>query len=497
MNYPRLLCYLGALALLAHTNTQAFSQPSPFPAATVPSSSASDSAEYETDESSANAPDNLQDKDYQNEAVEAEFAPTLLWDNGLTALDFPIHWMTVSHQGTVFLGSMFSKTFTGYSIYNGICKGRQSLPTPAAYPPLIVGTNAIISDSSTALLSLDAESMVINWERLPLRPPRSGNDLRKPLPRPRTNKVSPIVFADKIVTMNTDGLVLFYHNAAPDKSGFPDYIDLKTSPDEEGTFRITPIIKRQVLYTSTTTGHIHFANLNNIQDTGVVKNLPQANRSSIAREVRTPLVAGSNSLFLTTMDGTLNCYSLFNKIGYTFNEPKLQWSVLLPSRCLYHTNRWGYPITRPVVDDMRNAVFVCTKDCVHARSCDTGEEIWHHYVPQGISCPPLLWSHYLLIVSEPKGKIPAKITALDPTDGHTIASQTLRDAPSSEPVVWNNYFVVGYYNGFAECYDLAGNAKKADVKTSTNTTTPTEAAPENAPQASPASATETTSEAEQ
>lgn len=402
-----------------------------------------------------NARDGYHEDAVQDEA-DAEFSPKLLWDNGMTALDFPIQWLTVSHQGTVFMGSMFSKTFTGYSIYNGACKGRQSLSTPASCPPIIVNTNAIICDSSTALTSFNAESLVTNWERLPLRPPRSDNDLRQPLPHPRTNKVSPILFGDKIVTLNTDGLALFYHNEAPDKKNFPDFIELSTSPDEEGTFRITPVIKRQVLYACTTAGHLHFVNLNNIQEIGMVKNLPHASSSTICKEVRVPLVAGSNNILLVTMDGTISNYSLFHKMGNDFKGPELRWSQHLPSQHPYHTNHWGVPVLRPLVDEANEAIFINTKDCVHARDYETGAELWRHRVPQGLSCPPLRWSRYLLVVSEPKGNIPAKITALDPSDGHTIASQPLRDAPSCEPVIWTNYLVVGYHNGYAECYDLAG-----------------------------------------
>ncbi|MBQ7568404.1 PQQ-binding-like beta-propeller repeat protein [bacterium] len=385
----------------------------------------------------------------------AVFKPHLLWTNARSALLFPIQWMAASNQGTLLAGSLFSKTFYLYNIYNGTCKARQTLPAPTAQPPLINGQTAIFYDTSTSLSVFDSETGELNWERLPLRLPQRRNNLRQPLPRPRGSKVKPLMFNDRIATINTDGLVMFYPNRAPSEGSMPDFLMLQTSPDEKGSFTNSPIISRQVLYVCTAAGHLHFANLNNIGEIGMIKNLVANPETTIAKEVRVPILAASPYIYLATMDGTIYCYREFRKFtGQRFTPPTLVWQKKLSSQCEYQSNRWGRPVIMPQTDSTNTVLYVNAKDCAQALDAYTGETLWEHRVPQGIASPPILWSDYVIIISEPKGSIPAKIVALSPTDGHTVAFCELPGVPSCEPLLWDNYLVLGYRNGYAECYSL-------------------------------------------
>ena len=389
------------------------------------------------------------------DAGHAVFKPEILWTNASVPLLFPVQWLAVSSQGTLLAGSLFSKTFYAYNIYTGECKARQTLPAPALTAPLIVGQSAFFSDMSTVLTAFDTETCESTWERFPQRAPKRSSDLRQQLPRPRVCKTRPLLYNDKLVTMNTDGLIVFYPNKAPSEGGIPDFLRLQTSPDERGTFLNTPAIHRQILYACTTAGHLHFVNLNNIDERGMLKNHVDSPEDTIAKEVRVPIAVSSRHIYLTTMDGTVYCYRAFRKyVGSKFVPPQLLWHTKLSGRHRYQSNRRGRPIAMPVLDESQSTLFINAKDCAQALDAETGEKLWEHSVPQGIAAPPLIWNRYLIIISEPHKNMPAKLVALDPGSGATLAFRELPGAPSCEPLLWGDYLVLGYRNGYAECYHL-------------------------------------------
>lgn len=460
---PFLNSFIAAAVLCALASPPVPSEPAHGPAApdqnteaaeTPPAAAASGSVPVASEaDTAASAPG--------HEAEKNAFNPKLIWTNASAPLLFPIQWMAASSQGTLLAGSLFSKTFYAYNIYTGECRARQALATPAWTAPLVVGQSAFFSDMSTALTAFDSETCESVWERFPQRSPRRSGDLRQQLYRPRVCKTKPLLYNDKLVTMNTDGLIIFYPNKAPSEGGIPDFLRLQTSPDELGTFLNTPTIHRQVLYACTTAGHLHFVNLNNIEEIGVIKNQAVSPENTIAKEVRVPLVVSSRYIYLTTMDGTVYCYRTFRKFaGSRATAPTQVWHAKLATQKSYQSNRWGRPIVTPVLDTYRNYLFVNAKDCAQALDADTGETVWKHRVPQGIASPPLLWDQYVLIISEPQGRQPAKLAALDPDSGATVAFRELPGVPSCEPLLWEDYLVLGYRNGYAECYHL-GNGSGA------------------------------------
>ncbi|MDO5295479.1 MAG: PQQ-binding-like beta-propeller repeat protein [bacterium] len=461
MPFLRHLCFglctlsLTAAASFADTSDSADNQPSPSPSAPA-------TAIPETNGTPSPAANNAAN----NHAPLGEeiyvFRPQLLWTNASAPLLFPIHWMAATSQGMLLAGSLFSKTFYVYNLLTGECRARQSLAAPSWASPLVIGQTAVFNDTNATVSSFNSETCESEWERVPHRPRRRSGDLRLQFFRPRVCKTKPLLFNDKLVSMDTDGRVTFYPNKSPEEGGMPDFLTLTSSPDELGTFLNTPAISRQILYACTSVGHLHFVNLNNIAENGMLKVHTGVAEVTTEKEVRVPVLTASRFIYVTTMDGTVYCYRAFRKYSSSkYIEPTLVWQTKLAGQSRYQSNRRGRPIVMPVLDETQSTLFVCAKDCVQALDAETGEILWKHSVPQGIAAPPLLWKQYLLIVSEKQSSQPAKLAALSPDSGETLNFHELSGSPSCEPLLWGNYLVLGYRNGYAECYHL-GEAENSD-----------------------------------
>ncbi len=385
------------------------------------------------------------------------FSPELFWSNATRRLYFPVHWFAVGPQGSVLAGSFWSKTFYTYNINSGHPIGQFSLTDPLSSIPIVYKNSAIMCGLTNTIVSFNTEGGYEDWVRQPLRAPRRARQTNDQLPHPQISKAQMLIFNEKIVTLNADGLVLFVPNRTPQIGDFPSMIMLRSSPDEQGTFLSTPLIDRNVLYACTTRGHLHYVNLNNITEFGRVKNIPADESSTIAREVRVPPVAASHSIIISTMDGTLHSFHPFYRLPGMKQPsvPSLQWKTELAHSHAYQCNRWGRPINTPILDTTKTVIFANSKDYVNAVEASSGQIIWQHHFPSGLNCAPMLWNDYLLVISEKSQDKPARLVALNLEDGSLEGSIDLPADPTSMPLLWSDYLLVGFRNGYVECYRLA------------------------------------------
>ncbi len=444
---------LLACALLQPALSTTLSEPAPSPPASAPSAPTAVSSPALLKPAPSPSP-----RDQQNGEEETTlFSPTLFWNNATHRLFFPVHWFAVGPQGSVLAGSFWSKTFYTYNINSGHPIGQFSLTDPLASAPIVYKNSAIMCGLTNTLISFNTEGGYEDWVRQPLRAPRRASQTNDQLPHPQISKAQMLIFKEKIVTLNADGLVLFIPNHTPLTGDFPSMIMLRSSPDEQGTFLSTPLIDRNVLYACTTRGHLHYVNLNNITEFGMVKNIPADEANTIAREVRVPPVAAAHSIILSTMDGTLHSYLPFRKMPgmKQGSAPTLQWDTELAHSHPYQCNRWGRPINTPILDTTKTVIFANSKDYVNAVEASSGQIIWKQRFPSGLNCAPMLWNDYLLVISEKSHSTPARLAALSLEDGSLQGSIDLPADPTSTPLLWNDYLLVGFRNGYVECYRLA------------------------------------------